>query len=151
MYNVIVVGTDGSPRAAIAVGEALELAKLAGATVHLVYVVRTAAMLGSEYGDAGAIAEAHSAMHAEGERICAQIAANAKRDGVTTQIHNVDGDPAEVLIKVAEAVDADLVVIGNRGMSGIKRFVLGSVPNKVSHHCPCSLLIVDTDADTDVG
>jgi nucleotide-binding universal stress UspA family protein len=51
-----------------------------------------------------------------------------------------------VLNSLAEALPADLVVIGNRGMSGIKRFVLGSVPNKVSHHCPCSLLIVNTDA-----
>jgi nucleotide-binding universal stress UspA family protein len=47
---------------------------------------------------------------------------------------------------VAETVHADLVVIGNRGMSGVKRLVLGSVPNKVSHRCPCSVLIVDTDA-----
>jgi nucleotide-binding universal stress UspA family protein len=54
------------------------------------------------------------------------------------------GDPANALIDVAEAVGADLIVVGNRGMEGKKRFVLGSVPNKVSHHCPCSLLIVDT-------
>jgi nucleotide-binding universal stress UspA family protein len=45
---------------------------------------------------------------------------------------------------VAENVGADLVVVGNRGMSGVRRFVLGSVPNKVSHHSPCNLLIVDT-------
>ena len=146
MYKVIVVGTDGSARAGIAVRQAVELAKPGGATLHLVHVVRTTAMLGSEYGDAAAIAAAHMELHDDGERICAQAAADAKREGIPTQIHNVDGDPADVLLKVAEAVDADLVVIGNRGMSGIKRFVLGSVPNKVSHHCPCSLLIVNTDA-----
>jgi len=50
-----------------------------------------------------------------------------------------------MLLKVAELVHADLVVIGNKGMGGVKRLVLGSVPNKVSHHCPCSLLIVNTD------
>jgi nucleotide-binding universal stress UspA family protein len=47
-------------------------------------------------------------------------------------------------VKVASAASADLVVVGNRGMSGMRRFVLGSVPNKVAHHCPTSLLIVDT-------
>jgi len=146
VYKVIVVGTDGSARAGIAVRQALELAKSGGATLHLVHVVRTTGMLGSEYGDATAIAAAHAEMHGEGQRICRQVAADAKREGVPAEIHNVDGDPADVLLKVAEAVDADLVVIGNRGMSGIKRFVLGSVPNKVSHHCPCSLLIVNTDA-----
>ena len=64
---------------------------------------------------------------------------------MTAEVHNPHGDPAEALISVAEAVDADLVVVGNRGMTGMTRFVLGSVPNKVSHHCPCSLLIVNTD------
>jgi len=146
MYNVIVVGTDGSPRAGVAVKAALELPKSDGGTLHLVHVVRPASMLGIEYGDPSAITAAHAAMREEGERICARVAGDAKSAGVATRIHNVEGDPADVLIKVAEAVDADLVVVGNRGMSGVKRFVLGSVPNKVAHHCPCSVLIVDTDA-----
>ncbi len=146
MYKVIVVGIDGSARAGVAAREAIILAKLGGATLHLVHVVRTTPMLGSEYGDASAIVAAQAEMHDEGERICAKVAADAKDEGITTQIHNVEGDPADVLLRVAEAVDADLVVVGNRGMSGVKRFVLGSVPNKVAHHCPCSVLIVDTDA-----
>lgn len=91
-----------------------------------------------------AVAEANF-LHDQGDQICAQVRAEAQREGVSTEMHTADGDPADVLIKVAEAVDADLVVVGNRGMSGIKRFVLGSVPNKVSHHCPCNLLIVNTD------
>ncbi len=69
----------------------------------LVHVVRPTPMLGAEYGDASAIAAAHAEMHDEGERICAKVAAHAKEEGVCTQIHNVQGDPADVLIKVAEA------------------------------------------------
>ena len=53
------------------------------------------------------------------------------------------GDPADALIRVAADADADLIVVGNRGMAGARR-VLGSVPNKVSHHCSSSVLIVDT-------
>jgi nucleotide-binding universal stress UspA family protein len=45
---------------------------------------------------------------------------------------------------VAEEVGADLLVVGNKGMTGAKRFLLGSVPNKISHHAPCSVYIVRT-------
>ncbi len=65
---------------------------------------------------------------------------------MTVEVHNPAGeDVADALIRIAEDVGADLIVVGNRGMSGVSRFVLGSVPNKVSHHCPCSLLIVNTE------
>ena len=59
-------------------------------------------------------------------------------------MHSRPTDAATALIDIAEEVGADLLVIGNRGMSGARRFILGSVPNKISHHAPCSLLIVDT-------
>jgi nucleotide-binding universal stress UspA family protein len=52
----------------------------------------------------------------------------------------------DALVGVANDVGADLLVVGNRGLSGARRFVLGSVPNKVSHYCPCNLLVVDTTA-----
>ena len=81
---------------------------------------------------------------AESDRICAHAASEARRRGVKVETHAVPGDPADALVGVATEVGADLVVVGNRGMTGKRRFVLGSVPNKVSHHCPCSLLIVDT-------
>jgi nucleotide-binding universal stress UspA family protein len=146
MNKVIVVGTDGSPRAGIAVKEAIALAKLGGATLHVVHAVRGVTLRG-EHMDPAPVVAANAAAYDEGKRICAQVATEAKREDVHAQIHNVDGDPADVLLKVSEAVSADLLVVGNRGMSGIKRFVLGSVPDKVSHHCPCSLLIVNTDAE----
>jgi nucleotide-binding universal stress UspA family protein len=149
MYKVIVVGTDGSGRAGLAVREAVGLAKAAGATLHVVHVVRTAptTAIGAEYADVSVLATANAELRDQGNQICAQVVSDAEREGVSTQVHNVEGDPGDVLIKVAEGVDADLIVIGNRGMTGMKRFVLGSVPNKVSHHCPCSLLIVNTDSE----
>jgi nucleotide-binding universal stress UspA family protein len=54
------------------------------------------------------------------------------------------GDAADAILDVAEEQGADLIVVGNKGMTGAKRFLLGSVPNKVSHHAPCSVLIVRT-------
>src|SRR5581483_10261643 len=54
------------------------------------------------------------------------------------------GDAADAIVDVAEEQRCDLIVVGNKGMTGAKRFLLGSVPNKVSHHAPCSVLIVRT-------
>jgi nucleotide-binding universal stress UspA family protein len=73
------------------------------------------------------------------------IATQAVREaGVSVNTHARQGGPADVILHVAEEQNADLVIVGNKGMSGAKRFLLGSVPNKVSHHAPCSVLIVRT-------
>jgi nucleotide-binding universal stress UspA family protein len=55
-----------------------------------------------------------------------------------------EGDPADAILDVAEEKNADLIVVGNKGMTGARRFLLGSVPNKVSHHAPCNVMIVRT-------
>jgi nucleotide-binding universal stress UspA family protein len=73
--------------------------------------------------------------------VVAELAAAA---GVTAACHPRQGDPADAILDVAEENGADLIVVGNKGMTGAKRFLLGSVPNKVSHHAPCSVLIIRT-------
>jgi nucleotide-binding universal stress UspA family protein len=143
VYQVIVVGTDGSARAGVAVREAIGLAQVTGSVLHGVHVRRPVLMSGTD-ADA-AIAASNADRLDESERIAEEFLAEAGNGAIVAEMHTFDGDPADALIKVAEAVRADLVVIGNRGMSGVRRFVLGSVPNKVAHHCPSSVLIVDTD------
>ena len=64
--------------------------------------------------------------------------------GVEVEVFARQGDPADAILDVAEERGSDLIVIGNKGMTGAKRFLLGSVPNKVSHHAPCSVLIIRT-------
>ena len=64
--------------------------------------------------------------------------------GIDVETHAREGDPADAILDVAEEEGADLIVVGNKGMTGAKRFLLGSVPNKVSHHAPCSVLIIRT-------
>ena len=71
-------------------------------------------------------------------------AAVAREAGVTVNVYPRQGDPADAILDVAEEQNADLVIVGNKGMTGAKRFLLGSVPNKVSHHAPCSVLIIRT-------
>lgn len=149
MYSSIVVGTDGSPTAGVAVAHALELAARFGATVHVVHAYRSvsagdvvaASSTGMVVPD---LVSVNEGIRATGEAVLAQTAQQADAAGVKLETHAVSGEPADALISTAEQVHADLIVVGNRGMSGVKRFVLGSVPNKVSHHCPCSVLIVDT-------
>jgi len=68
----------------------------------------------------------------------------ASEFGVEITRHALDGDPADAILGVAEETEADLIVVGNKGMTGARRFLLGSVPNKVSHHAPCSVYIART-------
>jgi nucleotide-binding universal stress UspA family protein len=65
--------------------------------------------------------------------------------GFAIEKHAREGDPAQTIIDVANEEDADLIVVGARGMSGLRRFMLGSVAGKLSHHAPSSLLIVRED------
>jgi nucleotide-binding universal stress UspA family protein len=72
-------------------------------------------------------------------------AAKAVKDaGAEVDTHAIKGEPADVIIELAEREQADLIVVGNKGMTGAKRFVLGSVPNAIAHHAPCNVLIVRT-------
>ncbi len=147
MYKQIVVGTDGSAGAEVAVDAAIELARLTGATVHIVNAHKlTSAFHLSAAAEVGVVPDvtaANEAVEAFSQKVCNEAAARATQGGVHVEKHSVPGDPADSLIRVAADADADLIVVGNRGMTGARR-VLGSVPNKVSHHCPASVLIVDT-------
>jgi len=67
-----------------------------------------------------------------------------RKSAVEVEIVPREGDPADAILDVAEERHADLIVVGNRGMTGAKRFLLGSVPNKISHHAPCSVMIIRT-------
>lgn len=122
MYARILVGTDGSPTAAKAVDRAAELAHATGASLTILSV--------------GAASRAGEIVRREAERV--------ESTGVTVDTKTASGDPASTLLDEAERGGFDLVVVGNKGMTGASRFVLGSVPNKVSHHAPCALLIVRT-------
>ena len=82
--------------------------------------------------------------HDDAVRVLDEAAGKVKAEGVPVELHACAGDAAGALIEVAEAINADCIVVGNRGMTGKTRFLLGSVPNKVSHHAPCTVMIVRT-------
>ena len=145
MYRSIVVGTDGSVGAAYAVATAAELAGYSGATLHIATVggAATSAMLGDPLAGAAAMTVGADETRDELAAIVEKAAEPALAKGITVATHALIGSAAQALCDLAERVGADLLVVGNRGMQGGRRF-LGSVPNSVSHHAPCSVLIVDT-------
>jgi nucleotide-binding universal stress UspA family protein len=146
MFNSIVVGTDGSDTARKAVEQAADLAKAGGAQLHIVMSAATVpeARLRSERQGAPDDV-AHTINPTEDTEAELQAAAAPyEEQGIDVKTHAKTGDPADAIISVAESNGADLIVVGNKGMTGAKRFFLGAVPNKVSHHAPCSVLIVRT-------
>ena len=145
----IVVGTDGSPTAAEAVRRAAALASNDGAVLHVVTAYNPD-QSAADRDEAEALPEHLRWMASPGqaaENVLDETSAILKDedvDGLEVRRHACPGDPAEVLLELAEELDADLVVVGNKGMLGLKRFVVPSVPNRVSHHASCDVLIVNT-------
>jgi nucleotide-binding universal stress UspA family protein len=146
MFGAIVVGTDGSETAKEAVRQAVELAEAVGATLRIVsaYEPVSANRLREEGRNAPADVEWMVNPREEVDATLEEAAAGARAAGVTVEVFARQGDPADAILDVAEETNADLIVVGNKGMTGAKRFLLGSVPNKISHHAPCSVLIIRT-------
>jgi len=146
MFSSIVVGTDGSDTATQAVRRAVEMASAVDATLELVsaYAPVSEQRLRMERRDAPEDTQWAINPRQEVEVSLANAAGIARQAGVSVNTHAREGDPADAILDVAEEQKADLVIVGNKGMGGAKRFLLGSVPNKVSHHSPCSVLIVRT-------
>jgi len=146
MFRSIVVGTDGSETAGEAVREAIELAKAVGASVNLVSAYEPVSQQRLREEARQAPADLQWMVNPR-EDVDATLRAAAERvesAGVEVETFAREGDPADAILDVAEERGADLIVVGNKGMTGAKRFLLGSVPNKVSHHAPCSVLIIRT-------
>ena len=146
LFSRIVVGTDGSDTAAEAVRQAVELAKATGASLEIVSAFdpvpsdRLREESGEVPGDV-----AYAVGPTEDVNVVLEGAAGpARHDGVEVNTQAREGDPADAILDVAEETHADLIVVGNKGMTGAKRFLLGSVPNKITHHAPCSVLVIRT-------
>jgi nucleotide-binding universal stress UspA family protein len=146
MFSSIVVGTDGSDTAKKAVAAAADLAKQIGASLDIVsaYEPVPQSRLREEARQAPEDMQWMINPREDVEATLRDAAEELEEAGIEVEIFAREGDPADAILDVAEERGADLIVVGNKGMTGAKRFLLGSVPNKVSHHAPCSVLIVRT-------
>jgi nucleotide-binding universal stress UspA family protein len=137
MFETVVVGADESPTAAEAVQQAIDLVKLTGGKLHIVSAYAHQQLItGGEF--ANSISSADLA-----QSLLDDLASRARLAGVEVTAHGKVGSPADVICEVAAEVDADLIIVGNKGMKGARR-VLGSVPNSVAHQASCSVLIAAT-------
>jgi nucleotide-binding universal stress UspA family protein len=146
LIGSMVVGTDGSDTATEAVRQATELAQRLGAKVHLVsaYEPVSEGRLREERQQVPGDLQWMVNPREDVNNTLAGAAQGLQDAGVEVETHAREGDPADAILDVAEEEHADLIVVGNKGMTGAKRFLLGSVPNKVSHHAPCSVMIIRT-------
>jgi nucleotide-binding universal stress UspA family protein len=139
MFDVVLVGADGSETARRAVEAACEISAMSKGALHILTAFEQLSTVGG--GDAHEFKNVIT--EDDGKALLQTLSFIAKKHGVEPVLHGAKGDPSDILIAKADQIGADLIVVGNRGMKGVRR-VLGSVPNKVAHGANCSVLIVDT-------
>jgi nucleotide-binding universal stress UspA family protein len=147
MFASILVGTDGSNTATTAVRYAIDLARELGARLQIVSAYEPVSQhrLRNERIEVPTDLQWMVNPREDVLKLLEAAGDDARVAGVArVETFARQGDAADAIIDVAEEQRSDLIVVGNRGMTGAKRFLLGSVPNKVSHHAPCSVMIVRT-------
>jgi nucleotide-binding universal stress UspA family protein len=147
MFASIVVGTDGSDTATTAVRYAIDLARQLGARLQIVSAYEPVPDQRLRHEQIDAPKDLHWMVNPREDVLT--MLSEAQQEAEQAGVEKVEtfarqGDAADAILDVAEEQRSDLIVVGNKGMTGAKRFLLGSVPNKVSHHAPCSVLVVRT-------
>jgi nucleotide-binding universal stress UspA family protein len=147
MFASILVGTDGSDTATTAVRYAIDLARELKARLQIVSAYEPVSDSRRDSEQIEVPKDPQWVINPR-EDVLAMLE-TAREDAEGAGVASVEtfarqGDAADAILDIAEEQRSDLIVVGNRGMTGAKRFLLGSVPNKVSHHAPCSVLIVRT-------
>jgi nucleotide-binding universal stress UspA family protein len=147
MVESILVGTDGSDTAGVAVGHAIELARALGARLQIVSAYEAIPERRLAPARVPVPSDVQWTFHPREDVLA--LLESAEQAAQAAGVERVEtfarvGDAADAILDVAEEQKSDLIVVGHKGMTGATRFLLGSVPNKVSHHAPCSVLIVRT-------
>ncbi|SFR87336.1 Nucleotide-binding universal stress protein, UspA family [Halomicrobium zhouii] len=146
MYERILFPTDGSAGTAHVALQAIDLAQQYGATIHVLHVVDED-LRGLVEGLSG-----EDALETEGKRALERIEQMAEAHGVDVTTAIEEGDPAESIVAYADDIDADLIVAGTHGRTGIKRRVIGSVAERIVRNATCPVMTVrlgETDVTVD--
>jgi nucleotide-binding universal stress UspA family protein len=138
VFKTILVAADGSVTAARAVATAVELVKTLGGSLHVMTAYHPESVKVEKLPD-----EYMDRVTDPADLLLERLRASIVSEGVDAKYYPAAGDAADAIVRVADQIGADLIVVGNKGMKGMRR-VLGSVPNSVAHQANCSVLIVDT-------
>jgi nucleotide-binding universal stress UspA family protein len=140
MARSIVVGTDGSEHAGHALDEAIAIAERDQGTLHIVTAFPDPATIRERITSSAKTVSVNVTEVAE--QVLVRAADRAQAKGIQAETYAREVDPAEAILQVASEQQADLIVVGSRGLSRVERFLLGSVSTKVSQHASCSVMIV---------
>jgi len=143
MFSRILVAVDGSPFAERALAQAVDLSKKYDAQLLVVHVVlrRFYAVTPSEAGVLATTVFVKE-MESEGKKIISKSEEFVKASGVAYKCKLLQGVPADEIVRLAQTEKVDLIVLGSRGLTEVRAFLLGSVSDKVTHHAKCPILIV---------
>jgi nucleotide-binding universal stress UspA family protein len=138
MFKKILLAYDGSDASKLACGKAAEVAKLSGGNLHILAVGRI-----PEY--AQTVSEVEEAKEQAGSfysKITEEAIRNLSQRGITATSHVEYGKPGDVILRIAEDLKADLVVLGTNPHSALRRRFLGATVDKVVDHAHCSVLVI---------
>ncbi|WP_019503510.1 universal stress protein [Pleurocapsa sp. PCC 7319] len=153
MINRILVAVDRSERNKSVFNSAVALAKTTGSTLMLLHVLsdeEAGYPMLPTYAYYPIVDDRNYEMYHEkleeykqwGIDFLQQLTQQATEEGVATEYTQLTGNPGRTICELADTWEADLILVGSRGLKGIKEMFLGSVSNYVTHHAPCSVLIV---------
>ncbi|MCR3884148.1 universal stress protein [Methanotrichaceae archaeon M04Ac] len=142
MFEKILIATDGSEHSVRAAKKGIDLAKLSSGTVTVVYVVDpNRALSDVSFNIADDVLEGlKQSMMVEGDKATSSVEESAKAVGVPVDKKVVEGNPAEEILKISEGMD--VVVMGSVGRTGLSKFLLGSVAEKVVRNSKVPVMVV---------
>lgn len=145
MFTKILLASDGSERAIRAARTAAALCRKFDAEITVLHVFTVSPAIAAFYGvpgigmTPGQVSVLETEAHND---VLGRTGEALEREGVAYATRREAGHAAEEIVRVAEEEGFDLIVLGSRGMSGVREYLLGSISDRVSHHAPCSVLIV---------
>lgn len=139
VYQKILVATDGSESVKKAVQMGVEIAKLSGANVYAVYVIAPGAYSARDFGWEKAL---RNFLHSQGEKAVTFVGDLGKSQGVKVEPVLLEGNPADRILEFAEKEGIELIVMGTLGRTGLDKFLLGSVAEKVVRHSKIPVMVV---------
>ncbi|MBE0521288.1 MAG: universal stress protein [Candidatus Methanoperedenaceae archaeon] len=140
LYKKILIATDGSEYTKRAVDYGVDLSKHTGAKLHAIYVVDTAAFASIPMD--AAWESMYELLRREGDEATKYVAEKAEAENLEIERLTVEGHPADEIIKYADDNSIDIIIMGTLGKSGLDRFLLGSVAEKVVRNSKIPVLVV---------
>ena len=143
LINKILLATDGSEYSARAVEYGIEIARISGSKIFAIYVVDTGAFASIPMDMAWE--NMYEMLKAEGDKAIGFIRQKGEEEDIEIEGYILDGHPAQEIVNFSQTVSADLIVMGTLGKSGLDRFLLGSVAERVLRNAKIPVMIIRTD------